>query len=190
MQRIFFTIILWLCINLYLSTAEADPHPPIKTNELERQIHKKINLEREKYGLPELDNDGQLMTIARNHSRDMASRNFFNHINMQGENPSDRARRQGWGKEKQIGPKTMLYGVAENIYQARLYDNIVTVKQNGVTVKKEYHWKNTAQLVKTIVQGWMDSPSHRKAILSHQYDREGIGVFISGNDAYVTQNLF
>ncbi|MGR8979674.1 MAG: CAP domain-containing protein [Gammaproteobacteria bacterium] len=190
MQRFFIAVILWLCLDAYLSIAEADQPPAIKTEFLERQIHRQINLERKKYKLPELDRDEQLIAIARNHSNDMANRHFFNHTNRQGERPSDRARRQGWSKKKHTGPHTLMYGVAENIYLARLYDNIVTIKQNGRIVKKTYQWTKPDQLIRTIVQGWMNSPPHRKIILSPRYDREGIGVFISGNDAYVTQNLF
>lgn len=190
MQRIFLILILWLGFVRFISIAGAESRPPIKAVDLERQIHQQVNRIRQNYGLAELDNDEQLAAIARHHSRDMANRHFFNHINLQGESPSDRAIRRGWHNKKQIGPETLAYGVAENIFLASLYDKQFTTLQNGIPVKKEYAWKNPNQVVQTVVQGWMNSPPHRKLILSTQYDRQGIGIAISGNEVYVTENLF
>ncbi len=190
MQRIFLTFILWLGFVRFISIAGAESHPPIKTVDLEQQIHQQINRVRQHYGLTALDSDEQLAAIARHHSRDMASRHFFDHINLQGESPSDRAIRRGWQNKKQIGPENVAYGVAENIFLASLYDKLFTTLENGIPVKKEYAWKNPNQIVQTIVQGWMNSSPHRKIILSSQYDRQGIGIAISGNEVYVTENLF
>jgi len=36
----------------------------------------------------------------------------------------------------------------------------------------------------------MDSPPHRKNILSPNYDQQGIGVTISGHEIYVTEDMF
>lgn len=190
MQRIFPTLILGLGFVCFVSTACAESHSRIKTADLELRIHQKINWVRQNYGLAALGSDEQLAAIARDHSRDMASRNFFNHINLQGDSPSVRAKRHGWQKKKQIGPNIVAYGLAENISLTRLYDKVFTTLQNGIPVKKEYWWKSQDQIVQTIVQNWLNSPPHRKIILSPQYDRHGIGVAISGNDVYVTENLF
>ncbi|MEC4748020.1 CAP domain-containing protein [Methylomicrobium sp. Wu6] len=190
MQKIFLTSILWLGTVQFASAVGADSPPPINSNELERQIHQQINWIRQNHGLPPLNAEEQLTTVARKHSQDMASHHFFNHVNLRGEYPSDRAKRQGWDKKKQIDATTLATGVAENIFLARLYDKIVTTKQNGITVKKDYEWIAPNRLVQTIVQGWMDSPHHRKVMLSPQYDRQGIGVVVSEYDVYVTENLF
>jgi len=40
-----------------------------------------------------------------------------------------------------------------------------------------------------IVQSWMDSPSHKQNLLFKEYGREGIGVVISGETLYITQNF-
>lgn len=183
--------LLWLGLIPAASSANAAVTPPsIDPAELERQIHRQINRERQKHGLAPLGDDGELVAIARNHSLDMARNHFFNHVNLRGELPSDRARRQGWNKRKRIAPTTVATGIAENIFLTRLYEKIHTFKENGITVGKEYEWTDADRLVRTVVQGWMDSPHHRKVMLSSQYDRQGIGVVISGYDVYVTENLF
>lgn len=185
-----FLILFYLGSILLISTAHAESGPPINPAELERQIHRQINWERRNHGLAELIGDEKLADIARNHSRDMARRHFFNHINLDGENPSDRARRQGWDKQKQIDPTTVATGVAENIFLAHLYDKVYTTRQNGIILKKEYDWVDQNRLVESIVQGWMNSPHHRNLLLSPQYDWQGIGVAVSGYGVYVTENLF
>jgi uncharacterized protein YkwD len=182
--------VLWLGLIPAASSANAATPPSIDPAELERQIHHQINRERQKRGLAPLGGDEKLVAIARNHSLDMAKHHFFNHVNPRREYPSDRARRQGWDKQKQIAPATVATGIAENIFLARLYEKIYTLKENGITVGKEYEWSDADRLVQTIVQGWLDSPHHRKVMLSSQYDRQGIGVAVSGYDVYVTENLF
>jgi len=189
MQKIFPTFLLVLGLHQSLATADADP-PPINPAELARQVHQQINRERQRHGLAPLAHDEHLAEIARNHSRDMAQHHFFNHVNPQGESPPDRAKRQGWHRQKALNPPPLATGIAENIFQASLYDRIYTTQRNGVTVKKEYAWFTPNQLVQTIVQGWMNSPHHRGVMLSPQYDRHGIGVAISGYTLYVTEDLF
>lgn len=190
MQQIILTLIIWSGFVQYASIAVADSQPPISSTELEQQIHRQINRERQKYGRPALDSDQQLVAIARNHSRDMAGRHFFSHINLQGEGPTDRAKHKGWNKRKQVNPGTVATGVAENIYLTHLYDKVYSTVQNGITVEKEYAWTSRNRIVESIVQGWLQSEHHQKIMLSPQYERHGVGVAISGYDVYVTENLF
>ncbi|MGR9087131.1 MAG: CAP domain-containing protein, partial [Gammaproteobacteria bacterium] len=183
------TALIWLC-SVFLSETAVGSPPLIDSRELERSICSAINRERQKHDLAPLARNAQIVAIARSHSRDMAIRHFFSHMNLQGETPTDRGLRQGWREQKRVGPETLHFGLAENIYLASLYDRIYTTRVNGRPVKKEYLWKNINQLTRTIVQGWMNSPPHRKIILSPRYNQQGIGVFISADEAYVTQNLF
>lgn len=46
---------------------------------------------------------------------------------------------------------------------------------------------NVPQPVPSAVQGWMDSPGHRKNILRPEYRETGIGVWRKGNSYYITQ---
>jgi uncharacterized protein YkwD len=190
MQRLIPIIILWFGAVYFPANAGAAAQPSIDTVEMERQIHRLINRERQNRGLAALNWDKKLAAIARNHSLDMAKNHFFSHINLQEEDPDDRGKRQGLDEKKQIGPNSWAIGLAENIFLNNLYDKVTTTTLNGVTVKKEYAWKTQEEIARTTVQGWMNSPSHRSNILSPQYDRQGIGVAISGKDVYVTDDLF
>ncbi|MCK9395457.1 MAG: CAP domain-containing protein [Methylobacter sp.] len=190
MKRILSMLILCLGVVHYPAAANTDAPPEITADELERQIHQLVNRERQNHGLSQLDRDELLAAIARKHSRDMASDHFFNHTNLQGEGPVERAKNLGWDKKKQAGPNIWAVGPGENIFMNHLYDKVVTTKQNGVTVKKEYVWKTPEEIAQSTVQGWMESPPHRKNILSPTYDQQGIGVTISGHEIYVTEDMF
>jgi len=40
------------------------------------------------------------------------------------------------------------------------------------------------------VRGWMDSPGHRKNILTPHWRNEGVGVFLSPDEkVFITQNF-
>ncbi len=183
-------LVFCLGVAHYPVAANADAPPEITAAKLERQIHHQINRERQKYGLSPLAWDELLAAIARKHSSDMASYHFFSHTNLQGEDPVMRAKKLGWDKKKPADANTWAIGPGENIFMNHLYDKVVTTKQDGVAVKKEYVWKTQKEIVQSTVQGWMDSPPHRKNILSPKYDQQGIGVSISGYEIYVTQDMF
>jgi len=190
MKRILSMLIFCLGVAHYPVAANTGAQPEITAAELERQIHRLINRERQNHGLSQLDKDELLAAIARKHSRDMADYHFFSHTNLQGEGPVERAKKQGWDKKKQAGPNAWAIGPGENIFMNHLYDKVVTIKQDDVTVKKEYVWKTQEEIAQSTVQGWMDSPPHRKNILSPKYDQQGIGVTISGDEIYVTEDMF
>lgn len=44
-----------------------------------------------------------------------------------------------------------------------------------------------AEFARAAVEGWMQSPGHRKNILNPDYDASGIGVALVGDTAYATQ---
>jgi uncharacterized protein YkwD len=54
-----------------------------------------INRARTDAGLTPLSRDGMLSLVASEHSKDMACRDFFNHINPDGQNPGDRVQEAG-----------------------------------------------------------------------------------------------
>jgi len=61
----------------------------------EAEAHDRINEERTSRGLGELTLREDLTDVARAHSADMASRDFFSHDNPDGEGPFDRMASQG-----------------------------------------------------------------------------------------------
>lgn len=184
--------VLALCLELvhFPAVADTGAPPKITASELERQIHQRINRERQNHGLRTLDSDQLLAAIARKHSSDMARDHFFSHINLQGEDPAMRAQAMGWHKKKQRDTNTWVTGPGENLFMNHLYDKVVTTKHDGIEVKKAYLWKTPEQIAQSTVQGWMDSPPHRNNILSPHYDQQGIGVIISGHEIYITEDFF
>ncbi len=157
--------------------------PRVEASELGKKIHALINRERVKRNLSRLEWNGALSKIAGRHSRDMGRRNYFSHRSPEGYGFSDRYRKSGYSCSVTV--EDTIYAGAENIYQNNLYDRVVFV--NG---KARYDWNSAQKIAETTVDGWMDSPGHRKNILSPYWKTEGIGVFIAPDGrVYITQNF-
>lgn len=159
------------------------PKPVLQVDDLEKKIHALINREREKHGLTLLSSDDKLAGIARGHSKDMSSRRYFSHDSPEGHDFSYRYRQAGYTCSLRVG--NTVYGGAENIFLNVRYNSVTTV--NG---EAYYDWNSVKQIAETTVRGWMDSPGHRKNILTPHWRREGIGVFLSPDEKiYITQNF-
>jgi len=165
---------------------EAPPvraRPAVRIDDLEKQIHALINRERTQQGLSPLTGNEELTRIARKHSQDMAKRNYFSHQSPEGRGFSWRYAQGGYSCGVTAGDR--IYMGAENIFQNNLYDRVVYL--NGVP---RYDWNSARKIAETTVQGWMNSPGHRKNILTPHWRSEGIGVAISPDDKiYITQNF-
>lgn len=158
--------------------------PTIDIDYIERRVHTLVNEYRVENGLSALTYDTELASIARGHSLDMAENDFFDHDNLQGMDPSDRAEAAGYSCYKNYGSYYTV-GIAENIWQGWLYDSITYI---GVI--PYYNWLTQDEIAEMAVNGWIDSPGHRENILTSTYDREGIGVGISSDDkVYITENF-
>jgi uncharacterized protein YkwD len=164
-------------------TLHKGPEPKIHAADLEKQIHSLINKERRKQGFLPLEWDDALAGIARNYSRDMATRKYFDHYSPEGHDFSYRYKQTGYQCAIRTGG-TIHLG-AENILLNYLYDSVSTI--NGETY---YNWNSRDKIAETTVQGWMKSPGHRKNIMTPYWKHEGIGVFIAPDDkVYITQNF-
>ncbi len=145
-----------------------------KEKQAEMEVHRLINLEREKHGLKILGYDEKLATIAKSHSKDMASSGYFSHDTPEGLDPTDRAGKADYVCRYQIG--SLIYsGIGENIHM---------VKSSSIAL-----WSSPESIAEMAVSGWMDSPGHRKNILTSNFSSEGIGVSISAFTIHVTQNF-
>jgi uncharacterized protein YkwD len=159
--------------------------PQFDSQKIEDLVHKLTNQERKNYGLSQLLFDSEITQIARKHSQDMASREYFSHETPEGFTPTDRAEEAGYVCQKIVGLQ-MYSGLAENIFQGYLFNSYYTL--NGEITS--YDWSSEEEIAKITVDGWMNSPGHRENILANIFDREGIGVEISpDNKVYVTQNF-
>ncbi|PIN93449.1 hypothetical protein COU54_02920 [Candidatus Pacearchaeota archaeon CG10_big_fil_rev_8_21_14_0_10_31_24] len=152
-------------------------HEEINLRQLELQIHKNINEQRALNNLPILTYDAQLANIARNHSDDMIVRDYFEHISPDGLNAIDRGNNAGYFCEKNFG-LLISKGIAENL----ALTPIGTSESCGKVFTLN-------QIANCTVTGWMNSPPHRKNILTDTYDKEGLGIERKNNDFYITQNF-
>jgi len=140
----------------------------------EMEVHRLINLEREKYGLQTLEYDEELASVAKSHSIDMAEDEYFSHETPEGLDPTDRASKADYICQYQIG--NLIYsGIGENIHM--------------VTGSSVSFMSTPESIAELAVSGWMDSPGHKKNILTSNFTKEGIGVSISTFTIHVTQNF-
>ncbi len=167
------------------TTKPYESKPTVNITELEIEVHNLINLERQSRGLRALSLDTKLSDIARDHSKDMAQNNFFDHDNLKGQDPTAIAKAQGYNTYKNFGAYYR-DGIGENILQNNLYDSVTYI--NGIPT---YDWNTQSEIAQSSVQLWMNSPGHRQNILDPDYDKEGIGIAISSDGkVYITQDLW
>ncbi len=166
-----------------VTTRPQKTRPALRIAQLEKEIHLLINKERKKHHLSALALNDALSTIARKHSTDMAKRSYFSHFSPEGHDFSYRYKIDGYSCARPADGR--IYLGAENIFQNNLYDQIVYVNHAAY-----YKWNSMTKIAETTVQGWMNSPGHRKNILTPYWQSEGIGVVISPDDkVYITQNF-
>jgi uncharacterized protein YkwD len=167
-----------------VSPAAHRGQPSLTSSSLEKEIHILINEERWKHGLPLLAWNDALAGVAKKHSLDMAKRNYFSHYSPEGHDFLFRYKQEGYACGVHVG-RTIYLG-AENIALNNLYDSVTTV--NGAVAS--YDWNSQKKIAETTVQGWMNSPGHRKNILTPHFKSEGLGVVVSPDDkVYITQNF-
>jgi uncharacterized protein YkwD len=109
-----------------------------------------INRERAAHNEPPLRPNGPLARAAQGHSREMALRDYFEHIGRTGDTPLHRMRAAGYIFSSQLG-----YELGENIAFGTL-------------------WRATPS---AIVAAWMNSPEHRANILDRRFRDTAIGIY-------------
>jgi len=148
--------------------------PEVQVPSLERLIHNSINVERMAKDRAALEFDDELATVARAHSEDMVTRNYFKHVDPEGLTPMKRLERAGYNGCRLVG---------ENIFQNNLYSRVITEKK-----RTTYDWNSMEKIAATSVKAWMDSDGQREVILEGDYTRTGVGVAIAPDDkVYITQ---
>jgi uncharacterized protein YkwD len=169
-----------------IDSSKADEDKPVyDAQQIEFLVHELTNQERQSYGLSQLLLESEISQIARGHSLDMATREYFAHETPEGLTPTDRADELGYSCEKMVG--LLIYtGIAENIFQGHLFDSYYTVNEEIIS----FDWISEEEIAQITVDGWMNSPGHRENILTEIFDKEGIGVEITpDHKVYVTQNF-
>jgi len=136
---------------------------------LEARIFELTNIEREKKGLRSLKFEKRLRIAARHHSEEMLKDNYLSH------------------GSSNILNKTLTQ---------RIYNSGLPILKVGENVAEDVgdlipflFRKNIDSLAKRIVNGWMESPGHRKNILEPDFTHMGIGSVVEGETLKVTQNF-
>ncbi|WP_228038441.1 CAP domain-containing protein [Nodosilinea sp. LEGE 06152] len=121
-----------------------------------------VNRDRQVNGLPPLVEDPLLSQVAQEHAEDMLKRQFYDHVNPEGLDPSDRFMATGSN-----------VGAGENIMQ----------QKGGVPVALSFG------LVEEYQKGWMYSPGHRENLLTQHYTSFGYGIVANalGTEIYAVQ---
>lgn len=154
--------------------------PAADTGAIEQAVFSLANRERQAQGLPALQWDTGLASIARAHSQDMAAHNYMSHTNLRGQDPTARAVAAGYQVRRDLGGYRYSMGVGENI----------GMMPTGNVVGHGYVNNDPQSVARAMVQAWMDSPGHRENILRTQYARIGVGVAHDGALYYYgTQNF-
>jgi len=141
----------------------------MSAEEIAFDIHYEVNEVRELHGLKPLSWSSTITEIAKKHSQDMNERNYLSHISPEGEDVADRYEQANFVCKKELSNGDILKG-GENLAEISYPDDLTGMGSR-------------------IVQSWMDSPSHKQNLLFKEYGREGIGVVISGETLYITQNF-
>jgi uncharacterized protein YkwD len=159
-----------------------DEAPAFDAAYLEQRLFDLVNEQRAAHGLEPLGWDDPLANVALAHSKDMAARGYFDHVNPDGDDVNDRAARSGL--ECRRGGRT---GLGENLALTPLYS--ATLKREDGSVSR-YEWRTLDEVAAVTIEGWMASPGHRRNILDPGFSEHGIGVAIdSAFRVYVTDNF-
>ena len=144
------------------SVAAQTPQVREKTHfeAVEQRIFERVNAERASEGLGPLLWEPVLVEIARDHTTDMLEREFFDHENPNGEGPAERVGRKH---------RTLVGDITENIWTG--------IRSGDI---------DTTQLAEDIMDGLMNSPGHRRNILTQRLTHLGLGVYSASGLAVTT----
>jgi uncharacterized protein YkwD len=155
--------------------------PSLNMADIEGDIFQKVNAARTSNGLNPLISDTNLASIARGHSQDMAANKYFDHVDLQGQDPSARATKAGYNIRKDIGNNRYQLGIGEIIAKMPT-GNVQLDCPSGLVVIPN----TPTAIADATVDGWMNHDScccangHRDAILSNTFTNAGVGVAYDG----------
>ena len=138
--------------------------PDIDTAAAEQLIRDGIDETRAREGREALAADATLREAAHDHARDMAERDFYGHVNPDGEQPWDRVACQQ---------------ASETIHRAPYASDAYNAVEGG---GQQYDCTTAEGVAKYTVEGWRLSDSHREILLRRAWTRVGLGVVVDAED--------
>lgn len=138
--------------------------------DIESLVVEYTNEERSTEGLDTLGDGDRHVSVARNHSRDMAENGYVGHVDSQGREFTERVEPRGCSS------------IGENA-AATFYEVPVENARTDETVRVN----SEDDIARMLVDDWMASPAHRENLLG-EYDSVSVGVYVSGgNTVFATQ---
>lgn len=110
------------------------------------------NLERKKYNLPALRFNANLELAAQRHADDMLRKDYFGHLNPDGERVGARLKRIGYPSISAVNCRCS--------YKVYMGENLAKGQDS----------------IAEVIRQWMASEGHRESILSKNYKEIGIGI--------------
>lgn len=144
-----------------------------------------LNDERRARGLQSLSLRPELTEMGEEHADTMARYDYIGHEWPDGTTIQDRYQRRGLLPECRLPleDSNSYYPGAENAAGAH-------VDQTFVSGDQSYHVTNEDQLAQALVDLWMNSPPHRKAMLVYSADEMGLGIHITDQgEVYAAMEL-
>ena len=136
------------------------------------------NEERQALGLAPLIHDETISDIARAHSQNGATQDYFEH-EMDGKNPTDRALDAGYDCRYSRGDGTRSFGFSENIATHPRVREWVGARGKPDSWEPTIYSPDEDAAAKRLVDRWMASPGHRKNIVNEESRRIGVGIVIT-----------
>jgi uncharacterized protein YkwD len=145
-----------------------------------RDVFQQLNTQRQQHGLNRCSYDKKLEKAAQFHAEWMARNRKMEHLEEEAKtfeqqktcnhHPANRAINAGYFAWDQ------LYDAQLNATGAVIHPKPGANDRIGEIIAAGWNAGHPMQQTKTIVTGWMNSPGHRKEILTKQYKEMGIGV--------------
>ena len=157
---------------------------PLDVHAVEAWIIVYTNQNRRLALLPDLIHDVAISDIARAHSGNMTRSGIFAH-EIGGDGPTDRALAAGYDCRADVGGGRYTYGLSENITKHPRAQHWQGTTSWGKTKwRPTEYYRDAQQAAKDMVEGWMNSPGHRRNILDEDARRIGVGVSVSVSREY------
>jgi uncharacterized protein YkwD len=138
----------------------SEANATVSLSALEQAVLNGLNAARATAGRGALSADAQLSAVARAHSADMLTNDYFSHDDRSGCNAACRYEKNGYA----------FLSMGENIFWMSGYDLA------------------TSAAASKVIDGWQNSPGHRANDLG-DFTKVGIGVAQQGSKIYVTADF-
>ena len=145
-----------------IPSVSASEHPEIDGEALEIAVFKRVNEKRTATGVHAFSHSEQVRLISRLHSKDMAERDYFDHVDPDGGGPEERHARY----------------------------NGCNLANENLAVLSVNPDDDIKSLTDRAVEIWSESEGHNTTQLSDYYYVSGVGVHVTAEGrVYITQNF-